>query len=78
METAFAALADRAPKPSLFMQRSAMEILQVLLCSHHDIDYIDLALSCLYTSEIKKVNFVFVTMQDHTELWSSFLWESNV
>lgn len=62
METAFAALAETAPKSSLFMQSSAMEILSVLLCSHHYTDFIDLVLSRVCTSENKKVNVPLVTM----------------
>lgn len=53
-----------------------MEILPLLLCSNHYTDLIDLAISCLCTSENKRVDFHLVTMEEHTELWSSFLRES--
>lgn len=55
-----------------------MEILPFLLCSNHYTDLTDSVISCLCTSENKKVDFPLVTMEEHTELWSSFLWESNI
>lgn len=60
---AFCCLAERVAKTRVFfMETSTMEILPVLLDSHHYTDFINVVVPCLFRSENQEINFHLATM----------------